>query len=92
MCVTRRADVDEIDVVAAEQLTRVGRGHRNVELARGLACAIDLHVGDGDDGATRIATIAGQMRAARPRAGAQHAHTDNRVARHGPPTAFFTCV
>ena len=63
----------DVDVVAAEELARVGDGVGNVELARRLARAIDLGVGDGDDAAARVAAVAGQVRAARPGAGAEHA-------------------
>src|SRR5581483_7808938 len=80
--VARRADVDGVDAVAREELVRVGRDGRNVELASGLARPIDVGVRDRDDAAALIAAIAGQMRAAGPGAGAEDGDSDDAVCVH----------
>ena len=78
MGVAGRAHVDDVDVVAADQFARVRDGVGNVEVAGRLARAIELGVGDRDDAAARIAAIAGQVRAARPGAGPEHADANGR--------------
>jgi hypothetical protein len=80
----RRAHVDEVDVVAAQQLVGIGGRGCDLELARRVAGAIDLDVGNGDDAAARIAAVPGKMRAARPRPCAEHADTNDRSGGHGP--------
>ena len=55
---------------------------RNVELLRGCACPIDVQIGDRDDSATRIAPVSGQVGAAGPCPGAEHADVDDAVGRH----------
>ena len=67
----RRADVDGVDVIAAEQIPRVGGHRRDVERPRGIAREVELRIRNGDDLAPRVALTAGQMRVTRPRAGAQ---------------------
>ena len=44
-----------------------------LERLRGVARERDVGVGDGDDAASGIAAIAGQVRGLRPCAGAEHA-------------------
>src|SRR5262249_37338590 len=80
MRVAGRADVDEIDIVAREQLARIAGRDRRAEFGGRAARAVDLHVRDADDAAARIAAIAGQVRAAGPRAGAKDADANGSVA------------
>ncbi len=82
MRMARRTDVDDIDVVAIDDGAGIRDGVRDGELARRLTRAIDLRVGDRDHLAPRIAPVSRQVRPARPRAGAQHANT-NQTAGHG---------
>src|SRR5262249_2090748 len=49
VCVARRADVDEVDVVAADQLERIAGRGRDVEFTRPRTCAIDQGVRNGDN-------------------------------------------
>ena len=72
--VARRADVDDIDVVAANQLAGLGCDDRDRELVGGLLRAFDDRVGDRHDPAARIADEPGRC-ARGPGAGAEHADT-----------------
>src|SRR5258708_6166373 len=83
MRVARRADVDEIDVAAPNQLHRVGGRMRDVELAGGVTCAVEQRVCNPDDLTARIAPIPREMSAARPRARPEYADTHESLRRHG---------
>ena len=74
------------DVIAAEQIPRVGGHRRDVERPRGIAREVELRIRNGDDLAPRVALTAGQMRVTRPRAGARHAHPNLVRGRHLPLT------
>jgi len=64
--VARRADVDRVDVVATEELARIGDGVRNIEFLCSRARAIDFGIGDGDDAAAGFAAVSREVRAACP--------------------------
>ena len=59
-------------------------GVGNLEVARPPGARDRARVGDGDDAAARIAAIAGQVRAARPGAGAEHADANEVSVGHRP--------
>ncbi len=79
----RRADVDEVDVVARDQLVvrvvHVGYAELLGERPR----ALDDGIGDGHELAARVALVAGQVRELGPRAGTEHADA------HAPVHASF---
>src|SRR5262249_35809592 len=82
MCGTRCADVDRVDIGAAEQLIGVGGRRRDVEHGRGFARSIELGIGNGDESAAGIAAEAWEMGAAGPRPGAEYAYTNDGRCSH----------
>ena len=79
MRVARRAHVDDVDVVALQQLAMIAGRRRNLEARGGVAGQRDVRIGDGDDAASRIAAIPWQVRGLRPGAGAEHADANHTI-------------
>src|SRR5262249_1440023 len=68
------ANVDDIDVVAFQQLTRIVGGNWNIEFVRRVMRPIDFYVRDRNDPAARIACVPGQVGLTRPGTCSEHAH------------------
>jgi hypothetical protein len=79
--VTRRAHVDEIDVVALDQHAMIHRHGRNGEAVRRRTGQFSLRIGNGDDLASIIATETRKMGDGGPDAGAQDTDPQS-TARH----------
>lgn len=75
------ADIDEIDVVALDELPVRSECVRYAEAFGELARPIDDGIGDGDDAAAWVTEIAGNVRKAGPVAGAENSDAD----RQGTP-------
>jgi len=84
MGVARRADVDQVDILALEELAWIVSRGRDVEGPRRVARAIDRDIADRDDSAARIAVIAGQMRRPGPGSRAEDADPDKSWRCLGP--------
>ena len=84
MRMARRAHVDDVDVVAADEIEVAGGDLGNVEAPRRLFSEMALRIGNGDDATARVAAVARQMRAERPRAGAEHADAKRTSGSHRP--------
>jgi hypothetical protein len=91
MRVAGGADVNEVDVVALEQLARIGGCSRDVELVRRRAGAVHLDVGNRHDAAARLPSVPWQVGAARPGTGAEHAYSDDTIGAHTTPLDGREC-
>src|SRR5207247_1683709 len=90
MGMARRAHVDEVDVVALDELASVRERQRDLELARRFARTVDQRVGDGDNAAAGIAAVPGQVGRSCPRAGTKHADANKVVRLHRDTTINLT--